>query len=83
MSTIQALLTCVDRYSAATGIATATLSSRIFNHGARLEQVRNGADIGGRRIDFALQWFSDRWPSNIEWPSEIARPEPVKSEVAA
>lgn len=30
-----------------------------------------------RRARKALQWFSDNWPLNLEWPSDIPRPVPT------
>ncbi len=29
-----------------------------------------------------LQWFSDHWPADLEWPAEIQRPEPRQGEAA-
>ena len=36
-----------------------------------------------RRAARAIQWFSDNWPSDLEWPAEIPRPEPQEPKEAA
>ena len=35
-----------------------------------------------RRAAGFIQWFSDHWPPELEWPSDIARPLPTKEEAA-
>ena len=40
-----------DRVASALGIARATLSTRIFNDGKRLQQIFDGGDLGLRRYD--------------------------------
>ena len=74
MFTLNALLTLVDGYCEATGLAEATLSSRLFNDGKRLTEVRHGADIGIRRLERALVWLSRHWPVGAEWPNDVPRP---------
>ena len=29
-----------------------------------------------RRAERALQWLSDHWPADLDWPSGIPRPDP-------
>ena len=33
--------------------------------------------------DRVLQWFSDHWPADLEWPSDIPRPDPSPDSPAA
>jgi hypothetical protein len=74
MSHIDALFSVSSRFGTAKGIGEARVSTLVFNDGKCLQRVRNGADIGSRRIDRALQWFSDNWPPDEDWPAGIDRP---------
>lgn len=76
MSMIGSFLDVVERFCAASNVSESTLSSRAFNDGKRLSQIRGGADIGVRRLEQAVHWLSDHWPEGAEWPDGIARPAP-------
>lgn len=82
MTSIDSLMTLVDTFCAATGLAEATLSTRVMKDGKRLEAIRAGKDIGTRRLAEAIQWFSDNWPEDAEWPCSIVRPAPAPREQA-
>lgn len=43
------------------------------------EKLRNGqpAQILNTRRDRILQWFSDNWPCDLEWPDHVDRPTPA------
>lgn len=75
MTPISSLLTLVETYCAARGIAEATLSKRVFSDGKRIAGIRAGSDIGVRRHAEAVQWFSDHWPDGLTWPEDVDRPE--------
>lgn len=83
MQTLAAFFTVVDKYSEASHLAEATLSSKIFNDGKRLASIRRGADVGVRRIELAFMWLSVHWPDNIDWPADVPRPVPSKIPEAA
>lgn len=74
MKIIDTLLLVSDAFCASTGIAEATLSSRVFNDGKRLAAVRAGKDIGARRVERAMRWFSENWPEGADWPLLVPRP---------
>jgi hypothetical protein len=80
MTNIDQFLRLVDAYSAATGLAQSTISTRLFNDGKRLEMLRDGRDVGIRKVADAVQLISDTWPSESPWPQEIARPEPARAD---
>lgn len=75
MTMIDSLLLLVETYAKATNLAEATISSRVMKDGKRIAAIRLGKDIGARRLGEAIQWFSDHWPANAEWPPEIPRPQ--------
>jgi hypothetical protein len=72
---IQAFLSVVDAYCAATGLAEATVSTRVLFDGKRIEKIRAGNDIGVRRMEEAVHWFAQNWPPAAKWPRGIARPQ--------
>jgi hypothetical protein len=77
MSTIDAFLAVVDAYRDALNVSDGSVSSRLFNAGHRISQIRAGSDIGVRRLSEALQWLSDNWPVNAVWPDHVERPLPA------
>lgn len=64
----------VETFGAATGLAEATISTRVFNDGDRIKTLRNGGDLGVRKMERALDWFSAHWPEGAAWPEDIPRP---------
>lgn len=68
------LLALIDAFCAARGISEARASTLIFNGGARVAQLRSGADIGIRRAEKAKRWISENWPDDVDWPADIERP---------
>lgn len=54
MSTIEEFLKRCDAYCTARGISAARLSTILFNDGKKLTAVREGADVGSRRLERAL-----------------------------
>lgn len=81
MNGIEHLLAVSRAYAAIEGVPLSTVSSRVLDDGKKLSAIEAGADIQVRRLERALQWFSDHWPSG-DWPSEVPRPSP-SAEVAA
>jgi hypothetical protein len=84
MDQIDALLILCDRYCKSVQKAEATLSTKLFGAGSRISQLRGGAtDIGVRRLNRAIQWFSDNWPVDAAWPDGVDRPVPSPGKDAA
>lgn len=63
-------------YAEAEAKPLVTVSSRVFGDSKKLSAMADGADITVRRYAQALQWFSDNWPANAQWPEELERPLP-------
>lgn len=75
MNQITELLSIVDAYMNATGRKETTVSTSVFNDGKKLTGLRAGtADIGTRRYNSALVWFSENWPQGAAWPDGVMRP---------
>ncbi|MBP2560823.1 hypothetical protein J2857_003592 [Neorhizobium galegae] len=77
MAVISSFLILAETYCRAAGIAEATLSSRVFNDGKRIGQLRSGADVGSRRLETATLWLSENWPKGCVWPEDVPRPKPA------
>jgi hypothetical protein len=69
------LLNLIDRYCTHTGLSDARVSTQIFNHGNRIKQIREGAGFTVASFERALNWFSTNWPTEIDWPTDIPKPE--------
>lgn len=74
MNQIQQMLRLIDVFAAARGISTSRVTTIVFNSGAMYQRLSAGADITVGRIERAMQWFSDNWPDDLDWPDGIARP---------
>ena len=56
--------------------AEATISNWIVGHARLFQRLRNRQPVTDVTYERAYQWFSDNWPANLIWPSDIPRPEP-------
>jgi hypothetical protein len=79
MRSLTSLMTLIDAYVAATGIADASLSMRVFRDNKKIRSLRHGGDITTSRMDAAVQWFSENWPENLDWPRGVSRPRARKT----
>lgn len=78
------LLRCAKIYAEAKGMELSTLarlSAGDWRFFANLEA--SGKTFTVKKYDQVVQWLSDRWPSDKEWPEDIARPTPAESEKAS
>ena len=64
------------------GLALSTVGRLAGGQGAFFQRVAAGR-VTIRRIDRAVQWFSDHWPAGLTWPEDLLRPEPQPGSPAA
>lgn len=70
------LLACASAYGEARKVSLSTIGRlaagdwRFFD---RLDD--DGKTFTARKYDEVISWFSERWPEDAVWPSEVARPE--------
>ena len=57
-----------------------TISRLAAGSGDAIPRLQRGHDITYRRHARILQWFSDHWPLDLEWPADIPRPTPTAPE---
>lgn len=71
------LLAVANSYAQSQGIPLSAVSSRVFDDGKRLPAIaEHGATITLKRAEMAFDWFSQNWPSDLNWPSSVQRPPP-------
>lgn len=53
-----------------------TLGTYAADHGEFFKRFAQGR-VTIRRAEAILQWLSNSWPGDLEWPPDIPRPEPT------
>lgn len=55
------------------------ISMRMFGKGDFFAKLISGERKGchTETAETSFQWFSDNWPSDLDWPAHIARPKPA------
>lgn len=51
-------------------------------HSRLYRRLRDGHGCRVQTYNRAVQWLSDHWPADLEWPSDIPRPPKSKKEAA-
>ena len=74
MTLLHALLTVSGRFCEARSISAARASTLVFGDGKVLTRLADGRDLTTRRLETAMQWFSDHWPEGAAWPADVPRP---------
>jgi hypothetical protein len=77
MTLREQLLTTVELYCSKASISEARVSTLIFSGGKRIQQIRDGGDVGTMGFEKAMMWFSTHWPEKLDWPEGVDRPQPV------
>lgn len=76
------IIRLAEAYTGHTGLKLSTVSTYAGNDGKWIDGLRAGASCTLRKAATVSQWFSDRWPSDLEWPRDIPRPPKSKREAA-
>ena len=48
-----------------------------------LAAIEDGSSFTVQTYDEVLQAYSNRWPAGLEWPEDIARPDPQPLQIAS
>jgi hypothetical protein len=75
------ILSLAAAFEQATGSSWRTIGKVAMNDNTFFVRIGRGDGFTIRTFDRILQWFSDNWPENAEWPEGIERP--VRTGVAA
>lgn len=72
----QTLVKLAESYGAHRGLKLSTVSTYAATDGKFFGRLKSGAGCTLRKASVLIAWFSDNWPEDLEWPSDIARPNP-------
>ncbi|MBM2357695.1 hypothetical protein JQX14_24450 [Sulfitobacter pseudonitzschiae] len=67
-----------EAYAAHRGLTLATVSTYAANDGKFFRSLDEGAGCTLKRAEHLVRWFSDHWPADLTWPSDIPRPRKKK-----
>ena len=73
----------IERYAAARQIAVTSACVYAASQARLVDRLRAGRDITTRRAERIIQWLSNHWPADAEWPPDIPRPAPAAPPEAA
>lgn len=76
------LVNLAEAYAAHRGLKLSTVATYAATDGKFFKGLEDGASCTLRRAATVLQWFSDNWPADLEWPRQIPRPSKSKKEAA-
>ncbi|MFA7433676.1 MAG: hypothetical protein WCZ72_08170 [Gemmobacter sp.] len=79
--TYQHLISLCDALASHTNVSHWRVAFRVRGDGQFFSRLRKGGGCTAKTAARTLQWFSDHWPTDLEWPRDI--PRPPKSEEAA
>ena len=65
-------------YAARSNYRLSTVARYMGGSGDTISRLEAGHDLTMRRYNRFMQWFSDHWPDDLEWPSDIPRPDPAR-----
>lgn len=75
------IIKLAETYGAKLNLSHWAVSMRILKKGDFFLRLNNGRDCQTGTANKVLVWFSTNWPTDLDWPSDIPRPE--KAEDAA
>lgn len=76
------LVRLAETFAAHRGFTLSTVSTYAANDGKWVDGLKAGASCTLRKAAIVTQWFSDRWPADLDWPRDIPRPPKSKKEAA-
>jgi hypothetical protein len=67
-----------ETLSAHSGRSEATISNKAAGNATLFERLRTGKGCNIRTAQKVLDWFSDNWPVDLQWPADVPRPSAKK-----
>jgi len=72
----QSLITVAQAFASGEGCALSTVSRRCRNDSGFFHRLSDeNKSFTARTFDEVMQWFSDNWPDDSDWPAAISRPD--------
>lgn len=83
MEQTASLILLAETMAAHQGVTHFAISMRAMGKGDFFKNMKEkGWDCRTRTASRVMAWFSDNWPSDLEWPRDIPRPRKQKKEAA-
>ena len=76
------LVDLAKAYADHRGLKLSTVSTYAAADGKYFKALQSGAGCTLRKAKVLVEWFSDNWPGDLEWPRHIPRPPKPKKEAA-
>ena len=76
------LLDLAAAYGAHLGVTHWRVSFLVRGNGQFFKGLQDGRSCTLKTAAAVMQWFSDNWPADLEWPRQIPRPPKSKKEAA-
>lgn len=76
----QTLITLAETLTAHEGGSEATISNKVSTNARLFKRLRAQKGCNVSTFNNAMNWFSENWPADLEWPADTPRPDPVASE---
>lgn len=76
------LVSLCDAFAAHRSISRWRVSFLVRGDGTFFKRMAEGGSCTLRTATLVLQWFSDNWPADLEWPRDVPRPPKTKKEAA-
>ena len=71
----QHLMSCATAFAQKRNVKLTTLGRKAANDSPFFTRLKdNRTSFTARKYDEIIQWFSDHWPADLEWPHGVARP---------
>lgn len=70
----QHLIDLCDAYALHANVSHWRVSFLVRGDGQFFKRLKEGKGCTVKTASAALQWFSDNWPADLEWPRDIPRP---------
>lgn len=68
------LLTASAAYADATGKAMTTIGRKAAGDWRFFDRLQEETSFTIRIYDKVMAWFSQNWPTEVDWPSDVPRP---------
>lgn len=72
------LVALVELFATHKGRSEATISNKAAGNATLFERLRTGKGCNIRTAQKVLDWFSDNWPVDLQWPADVPRPSAKK-----
>ena len=71
----QHLMSCATAFAQKRNVKLTTLGRKAANDSPFFTRLKdNRTSFTARKYDEIIQWFSDHWPADLEWPTGVLRP---------